>query len=164
MRSRGFTLIELLLVLAIIGIISAIAIPMILGQREAAKNKATLHNAVVMRAFVADSLHALTMPDNMRPLDLQGKTRVSEVLLALLARTEVNNARNPFLPATPAYCIGAATQPGQVGLVAQADPATGFLEVAITAVVMEGGVPKVVGAGANGTEIRLDASGAPAGL
>ena len=39
-KQSGFTLIELLLVLAIIGIISAIAIPALLGQRERAKAKA----------------------------------------------------------------------------------------------------------------------------
>lgn len=36
-RSRGFSLIEILLVLAVIGILSAIAIPSFLGQRHRAK-------------------------------------------------------------------------------------------------------------------------------
>ncbi|MBF0568573.1 MAG: type II secretion system protein [Nitrospirae bacterium] len=48
---RGFTLIELLIVIAIIGILTAIAVPAFLGQREKAKVRATESGA---KGAVAD--------------------------------------------------------------------------------------------------------------
>jgi prepilin-type N-terminal cleavage/methylation domain-containing protein len=52
-KQTGFTLIELLLVLAIIGIISAIAIPALLGQRARARDKSAQENCV---NFVSDAI------------------------------------------------------------------------------------------------------------
>ena len=45
-KQSGFTLIELLLVLAIIGIISAVAIPALLNQRSRARDRVTVANMV----------------------------------------------------------------------------------------------------------------------
>ncbi|MBF0516458.1 MAG: type II secretion system protein [Nitrospirae bacterium] len=51
MDSRGFTLIELLIVIAIIGILTAIAVPEFMGQREKSKVRATQSSA---KGAVAD--------------------------------------------------------------------------------------------------------------
>ena len=58
-NKKGFTLIELLLVLAIIGIISAIAIPALLGQRARARDKSARSNVASIMSDLVGSYDKL---------------------------------------------------------------------------------------------------------
>lgn len=116
---KGFTLIELLLVLAIIGIISAIAIPALLGQRESARNRATASNASNVAGAIQVALGIVEdQPAGSRSAtDLDTATKVADVLNAVKARAEFANMKNPFDQTKAGYTFAAAaTAPGEVGL------------------------------------------------
>jgi prepilin-type N-terminal cleavage/methylation domain-containing protein len=106
-KQSGFTLIELLLVLAIIGIISAIAIPALLGQRERAKAKAVQGNVNNIAGECA------RINDTMKEVGsvLTADQIVTSVLT--LPNYMLPNAKNPYQGNLAAYGTTAGTT-GQV--------------------------------------------------
>ena len=100
-KQSGFTLIELLLVLAIIGIISAIAIPALLGQRERAKAKSTQANIAAISKEVVRVNDTLKDQGTM----ISASALVTSVLAlsnyTLPPRTPTTEARWPSQPLEP---------------------------------------------------------------
>jgi prepilin-type N-terminal cleavage/methylation domain-containing protein len=139
-NQKGFTLIELLLVLAIIGIISAIAIPALLGQRERAKAKAVQGNVDAVAGECARIND--TLKENGTVANALGV--VSSVLA--LSNYQTPNATNPYGSGVPFGSGVSGT--GQVDLAGQGynDPATGmsYSAVVITGYYLQGNTMKTV--------------------
>lgn len=114
---KGFTLIELLLVLAIIGIISAIAIPAMLGQRENARQKATEGAAAAIKGEL------VAYADGMRKGGTPPTAAAVIAGVTAMPAYAYPAAKNPYTTTTSPYMSGVAGANGQVGL--KASTATG---------------------------------------
>jgi prepilin-type N-terminal cleavage/methylation domain-containing protein len=142
-NQKGFTLIELLLVLAIIGIISAIAIPALLGQREKAKVKA-------VQSMVANvAAECSRVNDDLRQV-AGGPVASAAVVTGVLAQPNYQYpaAKNPYGGTDNPYIKTASTGPGVIGLagndtyVDPAVPGTSYHAVVIDGIYIENGASK----------------------
>lgn len=98
-KQSGFTLIELLLVLAIIGIISAIAIPALLSQRARARDKAAVSN---MMGAVDD------LVGQYDKLKEAGSVSFASKLNSYLINNHSKD-KNPWNPSAAAYLANCVT-------------------------------------------------------
>ena len=111
-KQSGFTLIELLLVLAIIGIISAIAIPALLSQRARARDKASITN---MTGRMGDLIGQY---DKFKEAGVASTAIVGSMLTYLNATAATD--KNPWKPSSAAFSATAGVKAGTASTAAGA--------------------------------------------
>ena len=136
--NRGFTLIELMIVVVIIGILAAVAIPNFMSMQQRAKESVVKTNMHTVQLTAEDYN---VRKDGFYPID-GNSTVITSGGTITFSQMVPSTIKNPFGPAALIYQAGPATVQGQVAYdgATTGYTITGFGAVTIISITLRPGM------------------------